>query len=910
MEEETENRLQWEILESKNFLSDPIFSKRHRVPIDSVVFRLRKSIKRGNVIQGCFWAAEMDISGWSDLLWDELFDVSFSDIGLVSPSCPSHLMEYYEMWKKHTERNKHIDCEKFKNDEIMARRIIMTVVRYLCGTWKNRTISHASLWSVAKAQTGVLTLEEWNVSLGMGNYVQEKLSLIKNGHTPSMCKRIENLLVALVGNNEIAGIRHGDYMVISGNTKVFWKIVVLCVEYVHKSIAKDYYKWFIPYLKSYRKACLRYQKECPLDQYLKGGHLEIVGDMYPENEGIFQFEDGSRSYPYSEHPHSQKYEKYSQYIPYGNQYARTNARRMNFQRKCVIQTVTLMCRGQPNGIDERTPLDYTCEDFFANEMYSLAYPVPQEAPEDNFKRVPTDWTTRESSMYSSCDARHWWAVADNLSQVMEIPNGYSDAAFDALLLQEAYYGRRSSEEFILYRYINSLAHYEGIVQEKPEIFAKPFYNSEDILPNGDDHLVIDIDEETKNERMEDESQHEEIERNLLVPSEEVTKTRLEHRMKSVRMLQSQGEISDMIEELRGIKKCSLSSVFHDTLLDLLVPKKLLIQVYELEHLSVFDRTIYQIIKGTSLIRNILMEVSKNCQFSVVSTVNRKIGNAICFRTKALKKGIDEEIAYNIICTKNSKGKSKMMPVTRFIATIHLSKKNGIREHKSFYSILDAIRKSGMNGVSQIDIDSLEKSILLETFASVIIGNGDNLFPYSMEDYIKKFPGFHCPEAFGLITCSENLYQCFWNYVSKFKLKYFVEADPTRMNGAKCKCSKGHLDAWIELLRDIYVKHSTYLIEIIILWNKVIREDINDDLKKIYSFPVVKNSILPDMEHQKELEEIEKNQEEKICRMAHSAPSREIIFRVKKTYTSIMGNRVSPTSVSDKNPNVLDIIFCS
>lgn len=846
--------LPWQQLESITFIPEVLYSARRHIPIDTVVFRLKKGIKNGIPMYACFWAAEMDASGWSELLWDELIDMCFSDIGLVSPSSPCYLRKYYKMWKNEVDKG-----GKPSYQNIDACRIVMSMVKYLCGTWKNRTIAHASMWSVMKAQNGMLTTEEWNSSLGMGNKVDRKLSVLYEGHTPAMKKRIDNLLLGLVRNNEFVCIRHSDYMVISGNVHIVWKLIVLCIEYTHGKVSKNFYSWFIPYLKDYKSICNRYIRQCEQDKYLKGGHLDIDAQLYPQDLGVFEFEDGSHSYPYMEHPYSEEYEKYSTYMPYGPQIKVTNARRLNYVRRCVIQTVTLLCRGMPNGVDIRTPMDYICEDIFAKEMYSDTMPAPQENIETNFNRVPSDWSTRESQVYTTCDARHWWVMADSVVPIMEIHDKYSDAAFDALLEQENYYGDRASEEFALYRYIHSLAHYEGIVQIKPNMDSRNVFDTSHIL---------DEEECTEESSSEEDESSEVME--TITSSKEIADLRMDIRKRDVEALNNVGNMSKLIEDMRGDSSTKEEDMAED------LPTIMLQEciTYDIE---LCKRT-YSIIKSISMIRAIMTHGIEYCTTEIS---NIMVGKSDCGKRLIYKSNLSPE--YNFVVLEDS---GEMVNSSQFIKS--WNGHDGKDNKESLFNILAQAHDSSQNGFMTIKTESFEKTILMEVFLSILLGDASKTFPMPLVNYLNeengRLAGMHCQEAFGVVCLrSGGEHQCYWNHLKRFCVR--VDGD---IDDRYCQCTIQDKNSWIELLRDLYTRHHSFMISEVIRWNTMITS--GEQVALIRSAYIVDDP--------------------EIRTGLKIPPMDTILKRIKKTYSSILSNSLVSSSIAYQTPTALDILFCS
>ena len=815
--------LPWVNLESTWFIPDVVISTRHHIPIDVVLFRLKKSIKKGTAIPACFWAAEMDISGWTELLWDELLDIAFSDVGLVSPLAPSHVFDFYNKWKNEDPLS------------VIAKRTLLTVVHYLCGVWKNRMVSHATIWSITNEQSGLLTVEEWRTSLGIRDSVKEELEIIQQGHTPSMIKTIDNMLLSLVRNNERACVKYGDYLVITGNTNVVWELILVCIKYTHECITEDFYTWFIPYMKKYKQICERYNRQCEEDKYLLGGHLQISENIYPKDKGFFKFEDGSYSYPYHEHPFSEKYEKYSRYMPYGKGFTPTNARRLNYVRRCIAQTVTLMCRGHPTGVDPRTPFDHCCEDFFTNDIYSEVYPTPYERPEDNVGNVPTDWTTRESSKFSTCDARHWWCMADDLGNPMNIQNTYSDPAFEKMLEQESCFGKRSSEEFILYRFIHSLQFYEGIVQPKPEMKVKKMFDTSHIEKSyeseeGDEANSLSQLYKELDSYMDDE-------KTVVLPSsDQIADIRKEMRNKDISVLKKGNDLEDLMFSFREKK----SRMEEESVQEEEVPAR---------EVDIEDKKFFTI--------NVPLDKNIYCAINAISTTKCLLQPEECYE-------------YILTCVVRGRKIEKKLMICDIIA---ISAQNGSSESSCIKTIGKSLAKPSifLNNCSEsIRGESLEKTLLIELIFSLLFRETRGTFPASIETLLDNSPGFCCQEVFGVVGNS----QCFWNFLDNF-----------RMKDTMCNCSKNEKEIWITQVKKLYEKHHKFLIEVIVRWNKRLNYN-NADNEKIYKI------------------------DDTVSKTTGLVSEKTFCNRVKRMYTSIMGNRAYAAPARNKSPTALEIIFCS
>ncbi len=60
---------------------------------------LQKSIRRGLEEQALYWASELDLSGYSQHLWNRLRIIASEDVGLAMPGAASIVRALYENWQ-------------------------------------------------------------------------------------------------------------------------------------------------------------------------------------------------------------------------------------------------------------------------------------------------------------------------------------------------------------------------------------------------------------------------------------------------------------------------------------------------------------------------------------------------------------------------------------------------------------------------------------------------------------------------------------------------------------------------------------------------------------------------------------------------------------------------------------------
>ena len=504
-------------------------SSRHGLRLDVVVCSLNRFIKSAATYKASYMASEMDLSGWSELLWDELFNISFSDIGLASPFSPCNLFDMNETWTYHRSKGD----QKSLNE---ARRILITCVRYLCETYKNRTVAHASMYMIYEIhQRGCIAPTDWHTSLGMGSYVYKCIEKMCAGHTPIVKKRTENFLLTLVQMKEDDSIRHADMLVLSGNVSQVWGVISLAIKYIHKTEGQGVYEWFLPYYGKYKKICDRYNRDCEYDKWLKGGHLKI----FPEEWKDFREREDVIEYV-------QNFPKFTSYYPRGTSAKNVNMRRLNYKRKCVIQTVMLFCRGVPTGTDDRTPMQFSMDQTTVDHLYSGR--TEKIEVDENV----LDWSVRGCQKSSVIDARHWWVNSNEVTPIVHIPNNYTEDAFERIMKEEIVNGINSSEEYVMYKLLHSVNFECGITEREPQQIKNPLPDMS-LFPEHmkDIYSVLDEDEILEDvDTVIVENASKIIKNDKLLDPEEIYARQINNRKKDLNKIENENSLSDMIQSFR------------------------------------------------------------------------------------------------------------------------------------------------------------------------------------------------------------------------------------------------------------------------------------------------------------------------------------------------------------------------
>lgn len=65
-----------------------------------VVSALQKAIRRGEIDNAVYWAADLDLSGFSQWLWNRILLITSEDVGPAWPEGPATIRALYENWKE------------------------------------------------------------------------------------------------------------------------------------------------------------------------------------------------------------------------------------------------------------------------------------------------------------------------------------------------------------------------------------------------------------------------------------------------------------------------------------------------------------------------------------------------------------------------------------------------------------------------------------------------------------------------------------------------------------------------------------------------------------------------------------------------------------------------------------------
>lgn len=112
------------------------FGTRDGYNMFEVASALQKSIRRGEVEEAMFWAAELDQSGLGEYLWKRLRIIASEDIGLADPMACVIVRSLYDNW-----------TELRRKPQKSEREFIVHAVAHLCLAPKSRALDHLNMVS-------------------------------------------------------------------------------------------------------------------------------------------------------------------------------------------------------------------------------------------------------------------------------------------------------------------------------------------------------------------------------------------------------------------------------------------------------------------------------------------------------------------------------------------------------------------------------------------------------------------------------------------------------------------------------------------------------------------------------------------------------------------------------------------
>jgi replication-associated recombination protein RarA len=106
--------------------------------VDECVSALQKAIRRGHEAEAIWWAAELDRSGHSSMVWSRLMVITSEDVGLAEPIAPAVVEGLHSMY----------DRLKAKRNRARPERLaIVHAAAYLAGCPKSRRLDEAAWWA-------------------------------------------------------------------------------------------------------------------------------------------------------------------------------------------------------------------------------------------------------------------------------------------------------------------------------------------------------------------------------------------------------------------------------------------------------------------------------------------------------------------------------------------------------------------------------------------------------------------------------------------------------------------------------------------------------------------------------------------------------------------------------------------
>ena len=183
---------------------------------------LKENIKSGILDRSIFWSIELDISGYSENLWDTLIVLACEEVNISNPNLPKILYKSFYFWYELSKLFSHNNKNKldFHNFQVL-RNQLMNLICILCLSTKSK-IPKIIKWK----RNEKLNINKWNDKIKRNNldYIQ---NIVKISDSPKIYTPLNEIDRAL-GSNSNASIAREDF--------IFWLSWLLEIQKRHKKI--------------------------------------------------------------------------------------------------------------------------------------------------------------------------------------------------------------------------------------------------------------------------------------------------------------------------------------------------------------------------------------------------------------------------------------------------------------------------------------------------------------------------------------------------------------------------------------------------------------------------------------------------------------------------------------------------
>lgn len=239
--------LQQQVLQPSVSRGMPSRLTKREHPLDVIISWLEKSICRGAILEALYCAAEIDLSGWSLLLWERLIWIGWAHIGLANPLVPMALLDLHQRWLESLEEagqcplERSYECEK-------AKCIVLLTVSWLAKEKKNQLVLHCSAATIMET-TGCLTDDDWLQSLGTNTALKTELKPVRLQNHPAESKAIVCLCRSMIENDEDRAVRMVNLLHIWKKSELVW----FAAERLCEVDSYQMFAWAKDFVQSYKK---------------------------------------------------------------------------------------------------------------------------------------------------------------------------------------------------------------------------------------------------------------------------------------------------------------------------------------------------------------------------------------------------------------------------------------------------------------------------------------------------------------------------------------------------------------------------------------------------------------------------------------------------------------------------------
>lgn len=232
--------------------------------IDVSVSCMMWYIRRNDSKNARLWAAQLDMVGLGETVWNILTRMCFTDVGLLVPLSSICLSRLCRRWYLALAATKIKDPVKvYKTRSLLpheswrsleCKKLMLTAVAYLCHLPKNQMVKNCNSVTILTNKGGLHPTADWSIKFGTHRTLSKLLKPVTCQHNASVKKAVTCLHRALLVRDEWNAVRIADLLSEWGHTQVGWDMVErICFKGQHHRIDNaEYFAFFQQYVLHYQ----------------------------------------------------------------------------------------------------------------------------------------------------------------------------------------------------------------------------------------------------------------------------------------------------------------------------------------------------------------------------------------------------------------------------------------------------------------------------------------------------------------------------------------------------------------------------------------------------------------------------------------------------------------------------------